>query len=391
MTNNINILILDADGTQTLPLAKSLNEKNYIVHGLCRTKLSYGYHSRYLTFSNIAPSPLEESEYIEFLSDYIKRNNIKFLIPLSDDTASLLSKNKDRLLKQAFFKIPDYNSFLAGYNKKSLMTLCEKKGYPHPKTIVLPSTIGHDFSVEDNFFPALIKPNITCGGRGMTLVNSFDELISEYPSIHDAYGDCHLQQYILPGGPQVEVQLYIGDDNQLVNSSCIYKYRWYPEKGGSSCCCRSHVDKHIIDICYHLLLDLEWKGFADFDTIEDPKDGNLKIMELNPRMPACVKTAFISGTDWGEIIMNDYQNLSQSQYTVKTGLMLRFIGFEMLWFYYSKNRFRTKPNWFKFIGRNLYYQDCSSWDPLPFLYGTIGNVAKQLSPNFRKAKSGLRQ
>lgn len=89
--------------------------------------------------------------------------------------------------------------------------------------------------------------------------------------------------------------------------------------------------------------------------------------------------------------MNDYQNLSQSQYTVKTGLMLRFIGFEMLWFYYSKNRFRTKPNWFKFIGRNLYYQDCSSWDPLPFLYGTIGNVAKQLSPNFRKAKSGLRQ
>jgi predicted ATP-grasp superfamily ATP-dependent carboligase len=138
------------------------------------------------------------------------------------------------------------------------------------------------------------------------------------------------------------------------------------------------------------MLSLGWQGFADFDTIEDPKDGNLKIMELNPRVPACVKVAVKSGIDWGNILVDETLGNSHKKYDYVTGKKLRHIGFEVLWFFYSKNRFKNKPNWFNFFDKNLSFQDFSWKDPLPFFFGTIGNIQKQLSPEFRRSKSGTR-
>lgn len=43
-----------------------------------------------------------------------------------------------------------------------------------------------------------------------------------------------------------------------------------------------------------------------------------------------------------------------------------------------------------FLGHKMYYQDFSLRDPLPFIYGTLANIKKQLSPSFRKQKTGLR-
>ena len=68
----------------------------------------------------------------------------------------------------------------------------------------------------------------------------------------------------------------------------------------------------------------------------------------------------------------------------------RELGFEMLWFYHSKNKLKTKPCWFKFIGKNIYYQDFSRGDLKPFIAGTWNNVKKIHSPKFRKSKSGTR-
>ncbi len=176
-----------------------------------------------------------------------------------------------------------------------------------------------------------------------------------------------------------------------MQSSVIKKYRWYPENGGSSCCNVSAINTKIVNICYSILRDLGWKGFADFDTIEDPRTGELLIIEINPRVPACVKSAFVSGVNWADIIVSEYLGKSHKQYQAKEGIYLRHLGFECLWFAYSKNRFKTTPNWFNLIGSNIYYQDMSGWDdPMPFLVGSFGNFMKQISPEFRKAKNGTR-
>ena len=371
-----NVLILGS-GTQGLALIKDLKKAGHHVYYL-GGKYNYADSSRYLDKKLYCNAPASSSDYFNAVKVFIQQNNIDAVIPMGDLAAEFLSKNKEILQEIVHFKMPDYQDFVCAIDKNRLMALCKEKNYPHPYTINTVSDIK-TINKKEIPFPLLIKPNITCGARGMTLVHSYEELLEKLPLVQSKYGDCHLQQYVKQGGAQVEVQLYVDENKHLINSSVIYKYRWYPEKGGSSCCAKSVKNDKIVDILYHLLLDLNWVGFADFDTIEDPDTGELLIMELNPRVPACVKCAIMAGVHWGEILVNGYFNQPQKEYSYKEGVYLRHLGFETLWFLKSPNRFKTKPSWFKFFGKHIHYQDMSDWtDPIPFLQGTMHNFKKVL-------------
>lgn len=97
------------------------------------------------------------------------------------------------------------------------MQFCKERNYHHPFTL---TNIKNIKKVKDSdvSFPLLIKPNITCGGRGMTLVNSYTELQEIFLQIQKEFGDCHLQKYVKQGGAQVEVQLFINEKRELINS-----------------------------------------------------------------------------------------------------------------------------------------------------------------------------
>ena len=388
----MRILLLYGDGTQAIPTIKSLYKKGYTVDAVAGDKYGYGSKSRYLNKCYYFGDVEDVDKYYVFLKGLLNDVHYDVVIPMRDENTKLLSKYREQLLQYTRFIVPNDDTFERGFDKHKLMEVCQNQGYPHPQTTIVQggSLDGIDLSLLR--YPVLIKPNHTAGGRGMTLVQDGNELRANFPAIYQQYGDCHLQTYIPAGGAQVEVQLYVDEQKQLVNSSVIYKYRWYPENGGSSCCAKSVKNEEIVQTLYHLLLDIGWVGFADFDTIEDPRTGELLIMELNPRFPACVKAAFEAGVDWAEIIVNGYLGLPQKTYDYKEGEYLRYLGFEILWFYYSKNRWRTKPSWFKLVGKHVHYQDMSDWtDMKPFIIGTYGNIKKQMSPEFREAKSGTRK
>lgn len=385
------ILLLHADGTQALPFAKSLKKHGYCVDGVFLAKSSYGYFSRFIDKKYIYVGSMKDFErYFAFVNNIVCKEKYESMVPLNDESAELMSKYRSQLLQYCKFIVPDYETFIKGYDKHKLMELCAKQNYPHPKTAIVEGGDLSKTKISNLKFPILIKPNDTCGGRGMTYVENEEKLKVFFPQIYRKFGDCHLQEFIPPGGAQVEVQLYVNEDGELLNSSVIHKFRWYPENGGSSCCNKSVKNNKIVNICHNVLKDLGWIGFADFDTIEDPRTGELLILEINPRMPACVRTAFMSGTDWAEFVINEYLGLPRKENKEFKEIYLRHLGFEGLWFLYSKNRFKTYPNWFKLIGRNIYYQDMCWNDILPFFAGTWGNIKKQMNPEFRKAKDGLR-
>ena len=374
------VLILGC-GTQGLVMARALNKAGNEVYLLYGDKNNYADASRYIKKKFYTSALPLSDEHYEKLIAIIKDEGIDTLIPMGDVYSEMISVHKDNLEKIIKFQMPSYEVFQRAYDKNQLMMVCQEKGYPHPFTITNIKDIK-DVQESDVSFPLLIKPNITCGARGMTLIQNYAELQEKFPQIRAEYGDCHLQKYVKQGGAQVEVQLYIDEHQQLVNSSVIYKYRWYPEKGGSSCCAVSVKNDKIVSILYDLLKHIGWVGFADFDTIEDPDTGELLIMELNPRVPACVKTVVESGINWGQIIVDGYLGNPQKEYEYKTGEMLRHLGFETLWFLKSPNRWKMRPSYFRFFGKHIHYQDMSDWtDPMPFFKGTFRNISKVLAHN----------
>jgi D-aspartate ligase len=385
------ILLLDGQTIQSLAIAKSLKKNNYDVVLFCDTKMSYGYRTRYADIKIICPSIIKNPlEFKLFLIDYLKSNIIDVLIPMNDFSASFLSINKLEILKFTKFIIPDIDIFNNGYDKNKLMNICELNNYPHPISADL-DLIDLNLAIKKVGFPSLIKPNITTGGRGITLVNSKQDFFDKYELVKKDHGSCHLQQFIPEGGKQFKVQLFLDYSGGLVASTVIHKIRFYPEKGGSSCCNKTIIDDSLVKLCYNVLKTINWVGFADFDLIQDPLTGVSKIMEINPRVPACIKSSIVSGIDFPVIIANQTLGIKSINYTYKPNKYLRYFGLDLLWFLFSQNRFNTNPNWFKFFSKNIYYQEGSLDDIMPFIYGTVGGFLKQLNPSFRKKKSGMRK
>jgi predicted ATP-grasp superfamily ATP-dependent carboligase len=388
---NKRVLLLDGQTIQSLAIAKSLKKSNYDVVLFCDTKTSYGYRTKYADAKVICPSIVANPvEFKSFLIEYLKENTIDAVIPMNDFSASFLSSNKSALLEFTKFIIPDITIFNSGYDKNQLMKICEKYNFPHPKSVDL-NTIDLETAAEKVGFPSLIKPNITTGGRGITLVNSKEDFFDKYESIKNEHGSCHLQQFIQEGGKQFKVQLFIDEEGGLLASTVIDKIRFYPEKGGSSCCNKTIIDESLVKLCYSVLKTINWVGFADFDLIQDPKTGESKIMEINPRVPACIKSSIVSGIDFATIIANKTLGLKLENYSYTPNKYLRYFGLDLLWFLFSQNRFKTDPNWLNFFSKNTYYQEGSLDDIMPFIYGTIGGFLKQLNPTFRKKKSGMRK
>ncbi|MCK4990042.1 MAG: hypothetical protein KAS29_06130, partial [Bacteroidales bacterium] len=201
------VLLLDGGGTQTLPIAKSLYKKGHEVHIFFQHKLNYGSVTRYAHKKIQTYSVKNESDYTVFLKDYISKNEIDVLIPMSDPTAEFLSKHKESLSQLCRYVAPDYETFMKGYDKNLLMNVCRDHGFPHPKTIDL--ALAEIQAIPDSMFPAILKPNLTTGGRGMKILNSRKELEQVYENNVKEYGQCHLQEYVASGGRQFKVELFL--------------------------------------------------------------------------------------------------------------------------------------------------------------------------------------
>lgn len=385
------ILILDT-GTQGLAIINSLHTIKCFIGLVYREYNNYADRSKFIGKKYYVESPIMDKSYLQTLIAIIKSDNYDALIPMSDQAAEFLSKNKNELKKYVAFKVADYANFLNGYDKNKLMSLCAIKGYPHPKTIDLNGFEIGDLTYEmfKRFpFPAMLKPNLTTGGRGMRYIENYEDLTKVYPTVKKQYGDCHLQQFIQRGGHQLKIQIYVDSQQRLVCSSVMDKIRWYPITGGASCCSVSTKSENMVNICHNVLKDIKWEGFADFDIIENPITKELLIMEINPRVPACIRTAISAGINWGEVIINDIFNIEQKKYNYITGMSVRHLGFDCLWFLRSSERFNTIPSWFNFFGKNVHYQDLIWNDPKPFFMGTFHNILKLFNVDFRREKQGV--
>lgn len=315
----------------------------------------------------------DEITAFDTFDNLIKSGKYDIIIPLSDFSANLLAQKKEYYENQYKVKIAtnDINTFNKAYDKLQTMKICMDNNIPCP--ITLPEVFNINDVPLDIAYPLVVKPRSACGSIGFHIVYRRIELQKHLDNAK--LGPLLVQEFIPQNGKQYNVHLFFDKNSELKSGVVTEKCRWFPIDGGSSTLCKTINRQDILNECVKLLKILKWVGYCDVDLLEDPRDGMIKIIEINARISANVKICFLSGVDISKQLLELYSGQEVTEFLdYKKNVCLRCIHTDFLWFIKSKNRFKTKPSWFRIY--KTYDQIFSLDDPFPFLSYSIQSVFK---------------
>ena len=384
--NKIRVLLIEGRARQVLPLAKSMNKLGAEVTTYNGSKLDPGYASRYPHRKLLAYFDAKHpEESLKALKAELEKYHYDMVVPLNDDIAIQLSKNKEELSKLTTPMVEEWERFQFACDKLKTMQVCMENGIPCPKT----------FTSLDNFlksesavtYPLVVKPRTGQAAVGFHTSYTNQDVIDYYTKAEQKYGSMLIQEYISQTDLQYKCEMYV-DRKGVLKASCVFaKSRWYPVDGGSSTL-NTTVDRpDIEETCKKLLEKIGWKGYADIDLIQDPRDGVAKVMEINPRITGSVKICYAAGVNFSKLLLQDFERKEvEEAFNTNYGLQLRYMHTDVLWFLKSKDRFRCKPSWFNF--KNCVHQ-IFSWDDLwPTVTFTIQGFGKYLRDRKKREIKG---
>lgn len=362
----IKVLILGG-GLQGISCARSLKESGHVV-AMITSRHDYASKSTALSKSFLFDRKIELPDLEKILSEH----HFDVILPMSDSMTFLLAENKESLQSKYGVKcaVPDLDVINIAGDKTKLMEFCRTNGIPHPRTVNLKNGFPDTF-----VWPALLKPERSVGARGIVKVKSVDDVREKYPITKAKYGECQLQEFIDNPGPYFNVMLYRSKEGKILGHAILKIIRYYPISGGSSSMCQTINDYDLLKICSDVLEKLDYVGFADFDVLQT-KDGDCKIIEINPRVPASLRGAAISGINFPDIIVSDNLGLPPRKYEYEPGKTLRYLGLDILWFLKSNKRFSSSPSWFRFFGKDTYYQEGGWKDRRAMMASLWSNISK---------------
>lgn len=383
-----NVLVFGG-GLQAISVCRSLKEeKHNVTVAAMHDKIAA--RSNFIDEYIDIEDDTDPEKVIKELLPIVESKSIDIVFPMEDAQASSLSQCKKEIEATGVkCAVMDWDVFSLVSDKTKFLEFCKKNDLPHPKTESFDCKEESILNAANQVgFPSLIKPSHSEGAKGITLVNNLKELLEKGPTVIKEFGDCALQEYIASKDYYYNVMLYRGQDGSWGNHCIIKILRYYPIGGGSSSLCVTVEDEKMIAICKKALELLNWKGFADFDILEKD-DGDYRIIEINPRVPASLRAAAVSGVSFPEMIVSDLLTGKFNSYQYQTGKYLKYLGLDIAWFLASPKRWSCKPSWFSFLGKNLYYQEGGIKDIPAMCTSMIKGIKKQLNPSFRKQKKGM--
>lgn len=380
-------LVLDAEMQGCLPLLESFCNLGFHVTAGSYKRLNMGFCSKYVHRRVIYPSPARSPQaFTQRILELAKQHEYEFILPVDDFSTGLLSEHKSIFLPYTKIPVVPFETFMTARDKSKTIKTALQCDVPCPSTFFPEEDAIADIARKVPY-PALVKPNIASGARGITLVQDAGDLEKAYLDIKTRYGECHIQEYIPKGGPQHKADLFLDQDRNLKAGIVYCKLRYFPVNGGSSVMNRTVHKPEIIEHAYRLLKAMDWYGFADFDFITDPRDGIAKLMEINPRMPNTFRIGLVAGIDFPSMIVKLVRGEEiPSKQAYELDMYLRYFALDMLWFLKSPDRFRANPSFFSLGGRKVHDQIISLRDPGPIVGFCLENLFALLDRGTRKSR-----
>jgi D-aspartate ligase len=276
-----------------LGVIRSLGRLGVRVYGVHENRLAPAASSRFLSgryfWHPDAADPGPVTAGLLRLADHVGSPAV--LIATDDAGAIFLAENGDQLRSAFLFPRPPAELPRRVADKYSLYQLCREHGIPAPRTVLAASDRDVREFVASLGFPLIAKLTTPWHGhnavRSTTIVPDEVALTGIRRACAHAGVSLLLQEFI-PAGPQCDWFFHAYCD---ANSACRpaftgVKERSYPARAGLTTVGRSVPNDRLRDRLSALLAAVGYRGIVDLDLRRDPRDGQYKLLDFNPRLGA---------------------------------------------------------------------------------------------------------
>ena len=313
-----------------LAIVRSLGRAGIPVHGIGLRSQEFGLRSRYLRSAQVVDT---DEGLLQALRS-IGREERPVLFPERDENVEALLRRWDDVRELADVPLPDDPEVTRRLRRKDVLPeVAAEAGVPSPKTVRAESP-------EQIRDAGLVPPLLLKAVEGQEFALAFGEKAFVAPDLDSAVagwkrakerGFDTIVQELVPDSHEHVYSLfaYIGRSGEPLASVVGRKVRQGPLRFGTSAVFAAGHDAEVHEVGHRLLRSAGYTGLAHVELIRDPRDGELKLIEVNTRPPI-----------WAGIAMGPELGIARIAYDDLAGAATgpeRTMTADVTWVYMAKD------------------------------------------------------
>jgi D-aspartate ligase len=285
-----------------LAAIRSLGRQGLRVLAVDHRPYALGFRSRYAE-PRLTPDPFEdEAAFIAALRALAEEtDDVLPIFPTHDEHANAIARHAGELGERYRFPFPSWDVLERIQSKRHQLDTAESIGFPIPRTLHPRSAEEARAAGEEIGFPLVVKPSANVGFRRTHRAQLFrcetpEELARAY---EDAAPFEPMVQELIPGGAEAMYTLgsYLDRDGQALGLFSGRKLSQTHGFTGTARIAEAVWVEEVVEQGLALLRALHFHGISQVEVIRDPRDGQYKLIEVNPRLWQWHSLAAACGVD----------------------------------------------------------------------------------------------
>ena len=293
-----------------LSIVRSLGREGIPVHGVALRPREFGLRSRYLRSARVVEG---EDGLLEALRAVAAAGERPVLFPERDENVEAVLNRWDEIRELVDVTLPGDPGATRRLRRKDVLPrVAAAAGVDSPKTV---AAEGPEQIRGAGLRPPLLLKAVegqefalTFGEKAFVAAD-LDEAVAAWKKAKDKGFETIVQELIPDSHEQVwSLFTYIGRDGEPRASVVGRKVRQGPLRFGTSAVFASAHDPEVHELGHRLLRAVGYMGLAHVELVRDPRDGELKLLEVNTRPPI-----------WAGIAMGPELGMARIAYDDLTG------------------------------------------------------------------------
>jgi len=290
-----SVLITDEHYKHTLGIVRHLGRQGANVSVVASSRDSLVCRSRYCREVVLSPEPTVKG-FVATTVEAVRRGGYDLVMPVSYPMTLALAQQQEQLIAYTRLELSSALAIEQAANKLVTVELAQRIGVPVPKTFDSSRSVLLNGRAGELMFPVVLKPSKESPGRSRVRyannIGELEELLRQNRSSSEPL----LIQEFIPGYGCGFFATYQGGVCKRIFMH--RRVREYPARGGVSSCAESFYDAKLEEYGRRMLDALKWHGVAMVEFRHDSRDGEFKLMEINPKFWGSLDLALAAGADF---------------------------------------------------------------------------------------------